>query len=103
MATLTGTYAYSDDSSIYLTPATVTATAAQNVGARRLIRIVSDQAINVKFGPANSVVAPTATTGNRIPPNFPVDFETTDGQSWLIIFNPSVSTANICISFLAKA
>jgi hypothetical protein len=103
MATLRGTLAYSDDASIYLQPATVAATAAQSIGPRRLIRIVSDQPINVLFGPTSAVPAPTATTGNRIPPNFPIDVETTDGQSWCRFFNTSGSTANICLSFLAKA
>ena len=103
MATLRGTLAYSDDASIYFTLATVTASAAKNPGPRRIIRIVSDQRINVAFGPTNAVAAPTATTGNQIPANFPVDIETSDGQSWCIFFNPTASTANICISFLAKA
>lgn len=101
MAVLKGLYHYADDTPIYLTPATVSATAAQNVGPRRLIRIVSDQGINMKLGSTSGVTAPTATTGVRIPPNFPLDFQTTDGQTWAIFFNPSGSTANISIAFLS--
>src|SRR6185312_698044 len=101
MATLLGKFHIADDAPIYLTPATVTATAATQVGSRRLIRISSDQAVNMLIG-QSTVLAPTATTGIRIGPNESFEFETADQHTHVRFFNTSASTANISIAFLSR-
>lgn len=100
MATLLGKFHIADDAPIYLTPGATTATAATQVGARRILHIVSDQAINMFVGGA-TVAAPAATTGIRIPPNFPFEFQTADHQTFVRFFNTSASTANISVCFLS--
>ena len=101
MSTLLGKFHIADDAPIYLTPATVTATAATQVGSRRLIRIMSDQAVNLLVG-NSGVSAPTATTGIRIAPNVAFEFETADQHTHVRLFNTSASTANISIAFLSR-
>ena len=101
MATLLGKFHLADDAPIYLTPGATTATAATQVGARRLIRIVSDQAVNLLVG-NSSVAAPTGTTGIRIAPNESFEFETSDQHTHVRFFNTSASTANISVAFLSR-
>lgn len=101
MATLLGKFHIADDAPIYMTPGATTATAAQQVGARRILHIVSDQAINMFIG-TSGVAAPTATTGIRIPANTPFEFQTADHQTHIRFFNTSASTANISICFLSQ-
>lgn len=102
MATLLGKFHVADDAPVYLTPGATTATAATQVGGRRIIRISSDQAVNLLVG-NSGVAAPTSTTGLRIAPNEAFEFETADQQTHIRLFNTSASTANISIAFLSRS
>lgn len=101
MATLLGKYHLADDAPINLSLAAATASAAQSVGARRILHIVSDQAIRILVG-NSSVAAPTSSTGILIPANFPFEFQTADQQTFIRVLNlAGAAVANVCIAFLS--
>lgn len=73
---------------------------AITIGNRVLVRIVSTQGVNIRFG---SSVASASASDMYLPPNTPEIFDMGDQNDSLCIYNSSTGSASVWINPVSKA